>query len=184
MAAAEARLAELDAARKKSVDAIGDATRELARIEASLLALQNQQARMDNNNRLAMWLSKYQLDNAPRLWQQIKVKEGWEDALESALGLKLNAIKVADPSAIDRISQDAPPGSVALFLENGAGNNTATAAGLSPPSARGTSGTAGAPPLVGECLGHRFARGNGGEGRRRIGAAPVGAGPVTAEGHM
>ena len=87
MATAESRLAELDAARKKSVDAIGDATRELARIEASLLALQNQQARMDNNSRLAMWLSKYQLDNAPRLWQQIKVKEGWEDALESALGL-------------------------------------------------------------------------------------------------
>jgi hypothetical protein len=35
-----------------------------------MLALQNQQARMDNNNRLAMWLSKH-LDMR-RAWQQIK----------------------------------------------------------------------------------------------------------------
>jgi len=184
MAAAEARLAELDAARKKSVDAIGDATRELARIEASLLALQNQQARMDNNNRLAMWLSKYQLDNAPRLWQQIKVKEGWEDALESALGLKLNAIKVADPSAIDRISQDAPPGSVALFLENGAGNNTATAAGLTPLSAWVTSDTPGVLPFVRECLVNVFVLENEAEARARMAALPFGAVLVTANGHM
>ena len=94
LADADKRLADLESQRRISVDAIGNATRELARIEAALLALQNQQARLDNNNRLAMWLAKYQLDNAPRLWQSIKIREGWEDALESALGLKLNAIKV------------------------------------------------------------------------------------------
>ena len=184
MVTAESRLAELDAARKKSVDAIGDATRELARIEASLLALQNQQARMDNNNRLAMWLSKYQLDNAPRLWQQIKVREGWEDALESALGLKLNAIKVSDPSAIDRISQDAPPGSVALFLENGAGANTATTAGLTPLSAWVTSDTPGVLPFVRECLANVFVLENEAEARKRMATLPFGAVLVTANGHM
>ena len=184
MATAESRLAELDAARKKSVDAIGDATRELARIEASLLALQNQQARMDNNNRLAMWLSKYQLDNAPRLWQQIKVKEGWEDALESALGLKLNAIKVSDPEAISRISQDAPPGSVALFLENGSAAGTSVAGGLTPLSAWVTSDTPGVLPFVRECLANVFVLENEAEARMRMAALPFGAVLVTANGHM
>ncbi len=183
MHAAETKLAELDQARKYSIDAIGDVTRELARIEASLLALQNQQARMDNNNRLAMWLSKYKLDNAPRLWQQIKVKEGWEDALESALGLKLNAIKVSDPSAIDRIAQDAPPGSVALFLENGKAESS-QAPGLTPLSAWVTSDNAGVLPFVRECLANVYVLENEADARRRMAELPFGAVLVTATGHM
>ena len=187
IATAEQRMAELDAARKRSVDAIGDATRELARIEASLLALQNQQARMDNNNRLAMWLSKYNLDNAPRLWQQIKVKEGWEDALESALGLKLNAIKVAEPAAIDRMAQDAPPGSVALFLENGASASTQAPSNFTPLSSWVTSDNAGVLPFVHECLANIFVLENEAEARAKMAqlpGLPLGALLVTANGHM
>jgi chromosome segregation protein len=183
MAQAEGKLAELESVRKKSVDAIGDATRELARIEASLLALQNQQARMDNNNRLAMWLSKYHLDNAPRLWQQIKVKEGWEDALESALGLKLNAIKVSEPATIDRMAEDAPPGSVALFLENGSTQN-AQAPGFTPLSAWVTSDNPGVLPFVRECLANVFVLENESEARARMAQLPFGAVLVTANGHM
>ncbi len=190
MAQADAKLAELEAARKKSIDALGDMTRELARIEASLLALQNQQARMDNNNRLAMWLSKYHLDNAPRLWQQIKVKAGWEDALESALGLKLNAIKVSEPATIDRMAEDAPPGSVALFLENGATQN-AQALGhtqaLTPLSAWVTSDNPGVLPFVRECLANVFVLENEAEARARMAQLPdlpLGAVLVTANGHM
>jgi len=183
MAIAEAKLAEFESARKKSVDALGDLTRELARIEASLLALQNQQARMDNNNRLAMWLSKYHLDNAPRLWQQIKVKEGWEDALESALGLKLNAIKVLEPATIDRMADDAPPGGVALFFENGAAQN-AQAPGLTPLSAWVTSDNPGVLPFVRECLANVFMLENEAEARSRMAQLPFGAVLVTANGHM
>ena len=184
MATAEKHMAELDATRKRSVDAIGDATRELARIEASLLALQNQQARMDNNNRLAMWLSKYNLDNAPRLWQQIKVKQGWEDALESALGLKLNAIKVAEPSAIDRMAQDAPPGSVALFLENGGAGKTAASGNFIPLSDWVSSDNAGVLPFVRECLANIFVLENEAEARATMAKLPFGALLVTATGHM
>ena len=184
MAGAEQRMAELDAARKRSVDAIGDATRELARIEASLLALQNQQARMDNNNRLAMWLSKYHLDNAPRLWQQIKVKQGWEDALESALGLKLNAIRVAEPSAIERMAQDAPPGSVSLFLENGSTDATAATGNFTPLSAWVTSDHVGVLPFVRECLANIFILENEADARKKMAELPFGALLVTATGHM
>ena len=135
MEQAETRLEEIDSsvpsidqARRDAANAVQEATRELARVEAALLALQNQQARLDNNNRLAMWLSKHQLENAPRLWQAIKIEQGWEDALEAALGVRLNAIKVTDRAALPRLVQDAPPGSVAVYVDdaNAAANAAAT----------------------------------------------------------
>jgi chromosome segregation protein len=183
LAESERALSDLEAERKKALDAIGDATRELARIEAALLALQNQQARLDNNNRLAMWLSKYQLDNAPRLWQSIKIKEGWEDALESALGLRLNAIKVADSSVLDRIAGDPPPGSVALYLENGSATASA-APGFTPLADWVTSENAGVLPFVRECLANVFVLENEADARSQMAKLPFGALLVTANGHL
>ncbi|MEP7157318.1 MAG: chromosome segregation protein SMC [Betaproteobacteria bacterium] len=183
MSDADKLLAELESQRKKSVDAIGDATRELARIEAALLALQNQQARLDNNNRLAMWLSKYQLDNAPRLWQAIKIREGWEDALESALGLKLNAIKLADTSVIDRVAGDPPPGSVSLYFENGS-VNTPAAAGFTALSDWVTAENPAVLPFVRECLANVFVLENEAEASTRMKSLPFGAVLVTASGHL
>ena len=183
MAAADQQLVELESQRKKSVDAIGDATRELARIEAALLALQNQQARLDNNNRLAMWLSKYQLDNAPRLWQAIKIREGWEDALESALGLKLNAIKLADRSVIGRVAGDPPPGSVSLYFENGSAAQ-ASAPGFTLLSDWVTAENPAVMPFVRECLANVFVLENEADAAARMSALPFGAVMVTASGHL
>ena len=183
LADADRQLAELESRRKKSVDAIGDATRELARIEAALLALQNQQARLDNNNRLAMWLSRYQLDNAPRLWQAIKIREGWEDALESALGLKLNAIEVGDRAVIDRVAGDPPPGSVSLYFENG-DSATPSASAFTPLSEWVTADNAAVMPFVRECLANVFVLENESEASARMKSLPFGAVLVTASGHL
>ena len=177
---------DLEVRRKQSIDKIGDATRELARIEASLLALQNQQARLDNNNRLAMWLAKFQLDNSPRLWQSIKIKSGWEDALESALGVRLNAIRVNDASVIDRIAADPPPGSVALYMENGTASGVvgSNSAGFTPIADWVTSSQPGVLPFVRECLANVFVLENESEARTKMAALPHGAMLVTASGHL
>jgi chromosome segregation protein len=180
---AEKRVQDFEGKRRAAVEQIGNATRELARIEAALLALQNQQARMDNNNRLAMWLAKYQLDSAPRLWQSIKIKEGWEDALESALGLRLNAMKVGDASVIDRIANDAPPGSVSLYLENGSAAMPAPS-GFTPLASFVTSEQAGVLPFVRECLANIFVLENEAEARAKMASLPFGAVLVTASGHL
>ena len=180
---AERRVGELEMKRRASNDEIGNATRELARIEAALLALQNQQARMDNNNRLAMWLAKYQLDSAPRLWQAIKIKAGWEDALEAALGIRLNAMKVGDAGAIDRIANDAPPGSVSLYLENGDAKSPETP-GLVRLSTLVTSDTPTLMPFIHECLANVFVLENEAEARAKMAALPFGAVLVTANGHL
>jgi len=180
---AEQRVHQFEGKRRDAVEQIGNATRELARIEAALLALQNQQARMDNNNRLAMWLAKYQLDSAPRLWQSIKIKQGWEDALESALGLRLNAIRVGDAGVIDRIAVDAPPGSVSLYLENG-NASVVVAPGFTLLSSLVTSDNPGVLPFVAECLANVFVLENEAEARARMASLPFGAVLVTANGHL
>jgi chromosome segregation protein len=183
----EKRAAEFENKRRASVEEIGNATRELARIEAALLALQNQQARMDNNNRLAMWLSKYGLDNAPRLWQSIKIKAGWEDALESALGLRLNAMKVSDASVIDKIASDAPPGAVSLYLENGNLQQAETPGAVTQMqrlSTLVTSEKPGVMAFVNECLANIFVLENEAEARTKMSSLPFGAVLVTASGHL
>jgi chromosome segregation protein len=188
----ETRLAELEAAipgidqaRRDAANAVQDASRELARVEAALLALQNQQARLDNNNRLAMWLSKHQLENAPRLWQAIKIEQGWEDALESALGVRLNAIKIAGRDALPRLAQDAPPGSVAVFVDDpGAAPNSASINGLKPLHTLISTTQPGVMPFVRECLANVFVLDNEGEAAERVAALPEGTLLATKNGHL
>ena len=181
----EASVPGIDLARKDAANAVADATRESARAEAALLALQNQQARLDNNNRLAMWLSKHQLEKAPRLWQSVKIQKGWEDALESALGIRLNAIQVSDRNALPRLVQDAPPGSVAICVDDAQGSSLAAApAGYKSLADLITTPQAGVMPFVRECLANVFVLEDDAEAVSRINALPPGAFLVTRNGHL
>ncbi len=193
----EARLDELESsvpgieqARKDAALAVQEATRESARVEAALLALQSQQARLDNNNRLAMWLAKHQLEKAPRLWQSVKIELGWEDALESALGARLNAIRISERSAVPHLTEDAPPGSVALCIDaTESASDAPAAAGYQPLAALITSSQAGVMPFVRECLAHVYVLQdevlqNAAQLASKIAALPEGACLVTRNGHL
>ena len=88
--------------------------RLLAQTEARLEALQQLQQRLDNDKKLNEWLQQNKLDELPRLWQSVRIDEGWEDALEAVLRERLNAI------ALSRLSdatawQETPPGKLAVF---------------------------------------------------------------------
>lgn len=88
--------------------------RLLAQTEARLSALQQLQQRIDNDQKLNAWLQQHQLDKLPRLWQSIRIEDGWDDALEAVLRERLNAITV--PALADAAAwNDAPPAKLALF---------------------------------------------------------------------
>ncbi|MDP4029778.1 MAG: chromosome segregation protein SMC [Gallionella sp.] len=88
--------------------------RGLAQTEARQQALQQLQQHLDNDKNLNAWLQQHQLEKLPRLWQSIRIENGWEDALEAVLRERLNAI--AMPSLDDAAAwSDAPPGKLALF---------------------------------------------------------------------
>ncbi|MBL8515599.1 MAG: chromosome segregation protein SMC [Betaproteobacteria bacterium] len=192
LAQAEERLAALDEevpsleqSRRDAVNGVQDASRELAKVEAALLALQNQQARLDNNNKVAMWLSKHNLENAPRLWQAIKIEQGWEDALESALGVRLNAIRISDRNALPRLAEDSPPGSVAVLVDDAsspAGNSGAN--GLKPLWTLVTASHPGVMPFVRECLANVMLLEDETQAASRTASLPEGALLVTKNGHL
>jgi len=88
--------------------------RVLAQTEARLHALQQLQQHIDNDKNLNAWLQQHQLEKLPRLWQAIRIENGWENALEAVLRERLNAIAL--PSLGDAAAwSDAPPAKLALF---------------------------------------------------------------------
>ena len=88
--------------------------RALAQTEARLHALQQLQQHIDTDKNLNAWLQQHQLEKLPRLWQSIRIENGWEDALEAVLRERLNAI--AMPSLGDAAAwSGAPPAKLALF---------------------------------------------------------------------
>ncbi len=98
--AAEEKLPALEEERGRAQHALQERTREAAQLEAALEALESQQAKLDNNSRLAQWTGAHGLDRAERLWQAIHVQAGWDDAVEAALGVRLNAARLADESGL------------------------------------------------------------------------------------
>ncbi len=93
------------------------AQRDLSSLDAELKSLEKIQQSLKNANDeegLNRWLKELDLQDKPRTWQTISVKNGWEIALEAVLGPKLNAILVPKLQTADR-----PPTSLILAI-NGA----------------------------------------------------------------
>ncbi len=76
------------------------ANRELHRLEAEIGALRKLQgATQQAESEGAAWLTRLGLDSVPRLWQRIRVEDGWETAVEAALGEAMAALAVeAEPT--------------------------------------------------------------------------------------
>ena len=129
---AEERLPALETERRATTERMHEATRELASLEAALNALQAQQAKLDTDSKLKEWVQAHGLERAERLWQAIHVEAGWDDAVEAALGVRLNAVKLADDSALPQLLRDAPPGNFAVFVERSAAEGAASSSRLTP----------------------------------------------------
>ena len=75
--------------------ALDEANRELHRKEAEVAALKKMQAAaQQTESEGAAWLERQGLGSVARLWQRIRVEEGWETAVEAALGEAMAALAV------------------------------------------------------------------------------------------
>ncbi|MDP2879508.1 MAG: chromosome segregation protein SMC, partial [Sulfuricella sp.] len=84
-------------------------------LEARLNALKHLQSRLDHNQKLQAWLAKHRLESLPRLWNSLRIEAGWEDALESVLGERLNSIALENIEQAQGWMGDAPPAAVTAF---------------------------------------------------------------------
>ena len=95
---------QLDEAREKLQSLKGRRT--------SLEALQK--AAMGDDGAVSDWLTRHELDDEPRLADQLQVAEGWEKALEAVLGDSIQAVAVSGFDQLGEWLDDLSHGRVAL----------------------------------------------------------------------
>ncbi|MEO5694587.1 MAG: chromosome segregation protein SMC [Usitatibacter sp.] len=181
---AEARLPALEDQRRIANQALQDSTRELAGLEASLKALVSQQEKLDTDSKLKDWVQTHGLERAERLWQAIHVEAGWDDGVEAALGVRLNAVKLGDDSSLPNLLRDAPPGNFAVFLERGAPDAAVTSSHLKPLSSVVSSTRTGVGAYLKDALANVFILPEGEDGMQLARVLPPGGLLVNKAGHL
>ena len=105
------QLPQADALLRNQRGLVQQQERVIVQHEARQHALQKLQSALDNDKKLHDWLHRHQLEKLPRLWQSIRIANGWESALEAVLRERLNALSMPGLADFD----DVPPARVALF---------------------------------------------------------------------
>ena len=87
----------------------------LAHLNALAEALKTIQAQIDSKDELRPWLSRQGMESRPRLWESVKVKEGWQTAVEAALADRIGAVEIGSLGQAASFAADAPPARLTLF---------------------------------------------------------------------
>ncbi|MDD5058315.1 MAG: chromosome segregation protein SMC [Sideroxydans sp.] len=184
LAQLQEQLPQADAARRDARNAAQELERQLAQTEARLNALKQLQAQLDNDKNLKAWLVRHQLDSAPRLWQSIRIEQGWEDALEAVLRERINALSLLRLEDTASWS-DAPPGKLAVYAADGSRSAAvAGIAGLTPLAKYVSSHDVQAAAVVEDWLVGVYAVAHLDEALQLRGSLSAGAWLVTPQGHL
>ena len=181
---AEARVPALEEQRAAATHRLHEATRELAGLEAALKALEAQQAKLDTDSKLRDWVQAHGLERAERLWQTIHVDAGWDDAVEAALGVRLNAARLADGTGLSQLLNDAPPGNFAVFIERAAPEAQGLFSRLTPLASVVTSSRSGVTTYLRDALANVFILPEGEDGMELARLLPPGGLLVAKAGHL
>ena len=112
------------------------------------------------------------------------MEAGWDDAVEAALGVRLNAVKLADDSSLPQLLRDAPPGNFAVFVERGAPDAAASASHLKPLSSVVSSNRSGVGAYLKDALANVFILPEGEDGMALARVLPPGGLLVSKAGHL
>ena len=118
--AEEARTPELEQALREHTAAVELAAQQVTAVAARIAALQQVQDRIARSEKMQGWLEAHHLDAAPRLWQDIEIETGWEDALEAVLRERLNSIGLDDMARVSPFLNDLPPGRMTVYTAGAA----------------------------------------------------------------
>jgi chromosome segregation protein len=125
----QAEYAAAEERRAAAASALANAQREHAAAQAQLETLRQIQAAAEDSARLRDWLERHGLAHAARLWQKLRIDQGWETAVESVLRERLHALELTEPSRLAAALADRPPVKASIF-DHGSRGSAAPAAGL------------------------------------------------------
>lgn len=124
LTAAESAIESASAQREQLGAELLSAQRSLSQLQAESDALKSIQAQIDAKDQLRPWLNRQGLDRTPRLWERVKVKEGWQTAVEAALSDRIGAVEVGSLSVASAMAGDLPPARLTLFSPDAATGRT------------------------------------------------------------
>ncbi len=127
--ALQTECAALEQQSSADADALSEAQREHAAAQAQLATLRQIQADAENSAPLHEWVERHGLGSVSRLWQKLRIDQGWETAVESVLRERLHALEITDAARFAAVLADRPPVRASVF-EHGARGASADAAGL------------------------------------------------------
>jgi chromosome segregation protein len=157
----------------------------LNQLDARLAALQSLQEQVSRAGEIERWLERHELRRNPHLWQGIKIREGWEDALEAVLRERLNSIGLAELAQVQAWLVEAPPGKVSFHRITGAAAAVEpAAAGLTRLTDYVTCTDARLAAVLGDWLARVYVLADTARGLELARDLPAGAMLVSAQGHV
>jgi chromosome segregation protein len=119
--AAQQQQPQLEEERRAAQQELNTETANNAQLEARLAALRQLQENVQTQGKVHPWLTKHELGDLPRLWQQLHIEHGWETALESVLRERTSALEVLNLDWAKAFFSDAPPAKLAFFSSGNSG---------------------------------------------------------------
>jgi len=184
LATIEAAWTGLEAQRQPSQQALREAEAKLAQVEARIGALRQLQERVESQAKVQPWLERHGLGRLSRLYQKLRIDEGWENAIESVLRERVNALEVGRLENVAGLVADAPPSKVGFFAAAPVGGAAAAAEGLQPLLSVVQVGDAGVQSLLSDWLAGYYAADSLEAAMAQRASLPPGGQFVVAAGHL
>jgi len=113
-------LPRFEQAAREAQQSVEATTTRVTSLDARGAALEALQARLARGENIKAWLEQHGLEGHRRLWQGMRIEQGWEDALEAVLGERLNAVAVQRMETEQSWWSESPPAKLAVYsAENG-----------------------------------------------------------------
>ena len=180
----EAAIPRLEQGLRDQGATVDAAAQQVTALAARIDALAQVQDRIARSETMQGWLATHDLNSARRLWQDIEIEAGWEDALEAVLRERLNSIGLSDLTQAAPWLGDLPPGKMTVYTA--AGDNTLSPApfGLEPLAAYVRCKNAAAAGALADWLHQVFIVKDRHEGLALRERLPAGALLVSGDGHV
>ena len=183
--AEEARIPQLEQALREQGAAVDAVAQQVTALEARIVALQQVQDRIARSEKMHGWLESHGLNAARRLWQDIEIETGWEDALEAVLRERLNGIGLGSLEQAAPWLGDLPPGKMTVYTADpGGAPAPVEVAGLEPLAAYVRCKNAAAAGALYDWLHQVYVVKDRNEGLARRQQLPAGALLVAGDGHV
>jgi len=119
-ASLESLVAQRELERGEAQASLLSLEREHANLAARLNALRQIQSKIEENGKIHAWLARHSLDTLPRVWEKLRISQGWETAFEAILREKLHALELTQPGLLETLLNDAPPAKAVTYSQGAA----------------------------------------------------------------